>query len=92
METNCCTLNLDYNPKFDVLNLKILSTDNSYGDEEIPSTVILRDIKTDDITGITFFGFVEKYKNGNLPKLLLPFNIDYESIFIQIKKLYHLTN
>lgn len=52
------TLNkIDYDQKFDVLYYNISNTENSYGDEIDDNIVILRDIDTDKITGVTIIGY-----------------------------------
>lgn len=52
------TLNkIDYDQKFDVLYYNTSNTENSYGDEIDDNIVILRDIDTDKITGVTIIGY-----------------------------------
>jgi uncharacterized protein YuzE len=51
--------NIDYDKKFDVLYYNMEDTGNSYGDEIDNNIVILRDIETDRITGVTIIGFDE---------------------------------
>ena len=53
---------IDYDKKFDVLYCKIANTDNSYGDEIDSNIVLLRDIETDTVTGITIMGY-KKFVN-----------------------------
>lgn len=53
---------IDYDKKFDVLYCKIANTDNSYGDEIDSNIVVLRDIETDTVTGITIMGY-KKFVN-----------------------------
>ena len=48
---------VDYDQKFDVLYYNISNTENSYGDEIGDNIVLLRDIDTDKITGITILGY-----------------------------------
>lgn len=48
---------IDYDQKFDVLYYNISNTENSYGDEIDDNIVILRDIDTDKITGVTIIGY-----------------------------------
>ena len=50
------------NENFDVLYCKIANTDNSYGDEIDSNIVVLRDIETDTVTGITIMGY-KKFVN-----------------------------
>lgn len=48
---------VDYDQKFDVLYYNISNTENSYGDEIGDNIILLRDIDTDKITGITILGY-----------------------------------
>ena len=48
---------VDYDQKFDVLYYNMSNTENSYGDEIDDNIVLLRDIDTDKITGITILGY-----------------------------------
>ena len=48
---------VDYDQKFDVLYYNISNTENSYVDEIGDNIVLLRDIDTDKITGITILGY-----------------------------------
>lgn len=50
------------NENFDVLYYRIANTDNSYGDEIDSNIVVLRDIETDTVTGITIMGY-KKFVN-----------------------------
>lgn len=54
------TPTIDYDKKFDVLYCKIANTDNSYGDEIDNNIVILRDMETDSVTGVTIIGLNNK--------------------------------
>lgn len=56
---------MDYDFKFDILYCCILNTDNSYGDEIDDIIVILRDIETEQVTGVTIIGY-KKYFQGNI--------------------------
>lgn len=48
---------VDYDQKFDVLYYNMSNTGNSYGDEIDDNIVLLRDIDTDKITGVTIIGY-----------------------------------
>jgi len=71
-------LNLNLDRKNDILYLGISNTDNSYGSEIANGLIILHDIQTDDITGITIFDFLKRYREGTLNKLPLPIKIDFK--------------
>jgi len=62
-------LNLSYDEQFDILYVNIDASSSSYGDEDVEGIVVFRDLFTEDITGMTIFGFKEKQKNRTLPKL-----------------------
>lgn len=55
---------IDYDKKFDVLYCKFANTDNSYGDEVDNNIVVLRDIETDTVTGITIMGLRKSIKRA----------------------------
>lgn len=64
----CIQQTIDYDKKFDVLYCKIANTDNSYGDEIDNNIVILRDMETDSVTGVTIIGY-EKFVKKNRQKI-----------------------
>lgn len=64
----CIQQTINYDKKFDVLYCKIANTDNSYGDEIDNNIVILRDIETDSVTGVTIIGY-EKFVKKNKQKI-----------------------
>lgn len=41
-------------------------TDNSYGDEINSNIVILRDMDSDEVTGVTIIGFKKYFKNDEI--------------------------
>lgn len=79
-------LNLDLDRKNDILYIKINDTSNSYGDEVENGVVILKDIEDDEVTGVTIFDFLQKYKDGRIKKLKLPVNIDFNGAFAGFMK------
>ena len=72
-------LNLNYDSQFDVLYIQITNTSTSYGDEAIDGLVVLRDFLTEEITGLTIFGFKDKLQLNLLPSL--PVDIDVAQAF-----------
>lgn len=68
-------LNLNYDNKFDVLYISFGSPRDSYGEEEIPSVVTLKDIETDEITGYTIMGYKKLLGEGALYSL--PIKVDF---------------
>ena len=69
-------LNLDYDKKNDVLYISIGRPKPSYGEEDVPGIVILKDIITDEITGITVFDFMKRIQSNDIKNLNLPISID----------------
>ena len=57
-----------YDKRYDVLYYKLTESDNSYGDEDEDNIVIMKDIDTDEVTGITIMNFLNLYKY-NINKL-----------------------
>ena len=71
-------LNLNYDEKYDVLYIGLSDRSNSLGDDEYGGLVVFRDEFSDNITGLTVFGFFEKYKKQSLPKWPDGISIDTE--------------
>ena len=61
------TMKIDYDRRFDTLYVAVSSNLNSYGDDSSNGVVIMRDMDTDAVTGITILSFLKKYKSGCLP-------------------------
>jgi len=70
----------NYDNKFDVLYILFSNSKNSLGDEEYDGLVVMRDEITNEITGLTIFGFIEKYQIGSLPELPNEVDIDFDRI------------
>jgi len=73
-------LKLNYDNKFDILYILLSDSKNSLGDEEYDGLVVMRDEKTDKITGLTIFEFFDKYQRDSLPTLPDEINIDFDMI------------
>ena len=69
-------LEIVYDKQFDVLYLDIADNSQSCGAEIINGVDIFRDLISDDVTGFIIFGFMKRYKNGNLLSIPLAPNID----------------
>ncbi len=69
---------INYDLKFDVLYYSLGDTSNSYGDEIDNRLILLRDIDTDNITGITVFDFMNYCKTNDeiVNRLSEYFNVD----------------
>mgnify|MGYP000605800971 FL=1 len=57
----------DYDKKFDVLYIALGDRSNSYGDDSDGNVIYLKDIDTDELTGITIMNFKKKYIENRLP-------------------------
>ncbi|NMB07942.1 MAG: DUF2283 domain-containing protein [Tissierellia bacterium] len=73
-------LKVNYDSKFDILYISIGNPVPSYGDEQVPGLVILKNIKTDEITGVTIFDFMKKVKENTMDDLEIPIEIDIKKI------------
>ena len=71
-------LNLNLDKRNDILYLGISDTRNSYGDEICNGLVILHDLQSDAITGITIFDFSKRCQDGSLYGLPIPITIDFK--------------
>lgn len=79
-------LNLSLDRKKDILYIKINDTSSSYGDETENGVVVLKDLEDDNITGITIFDFIKRYKENKIKDLNLPVHIDFnKDIYPRIK-------
>ena len=69
---------ISYDNKFDVLYFSFEESNNSYGDEIDDNIVMMKDIDTNNITGITVMGFLRLYstKKENIKVLNQYFDID----------------
>jgi uncharacterized protein YuzE len=75
-------LSLNYDSKSDVLYIGFSDRSNSYGDEIVDGFVILYDLDTNIVTGVTIFDFLLKYRNNKLNDLPMPVNIDFDKDII----------
>lgn len=63
------TMKFDYDKKFDTLYVALGDRRNSYGDDSLNGVVLMRDIDTDDIRGITILKFLKKFETKSIPVL-----------------------
>ena len=59
----------NYDAAHDTLYIGIDDRCNSYGDDSVPGVIVLRDISTDTITGVTILRFLRNYRANTLPNL-----------------------
>lgn len=76
----------NYDKKFDTLYYTIGDPRNSYGDEDIDDIVILKNLDTDEIVGITILNFMRHYKNGKDYYADIADMIDIDAIAMDISK------
>lgn len=67
---------IDHDKDNDVLYIGIGDRSNSYGDEEEEGIILLRDIDTEELTGVTILDFLYRYKHKKLDGI--PFSINFE--------------
>lgn len=70
-------LSLNFDLQNDILYIGLGDRSFSYGDETPEGVVILHDLTTEEITGITILDFKKKYLQNRLPSLHLPISIDF---------------
>jgi uncharacterized protein YuzE len=80
-------LKIDYDSKFDILYISIGNPVPSYGEEKTPGLVVLKNIETDEITGITIFDFMRRVKDNTMKDLEIPIEIDINKISQNINTL-----
>jgi uncharacterized protein YuzE len=76
-------LKINYDNEFDIMYISLGDPKPSYGEEEIPGLILLKDINTDEITGITIFDFKKRLEEDSLRNLDLPIKIDFEQQIVK---------
>lgn len=71
-------LSLNYDHKNDILYLGFSDRSNSYGDEIVDGFVILYDLESHLVTGVTIFDFLAKYRANKLNDLPMPIDVDFD--------------
>lgn len=59
------TRKINYNSKFDVLDLSFVDNKNSYGEEDVDNIVEFRDTKTGKLTGLTILDFKSMFDTND---------------------------
>ena len=54
---HCIPNSVNYDDRFDILYFSIADTSNSYGDQIDSHMILLKDLNTDEITGVTIYGY-----------------------------------
>lgn len=68
-------------------DISVGNTQNSYGCEIFNGLVILKDLETEAITGITIFDFERRNDSGALKELPIPIKIDFNKEFFSKLKI-----
>ena len=68
----------DYDKRYDTLYVAFSDNSNSYGDDSLNDVILMRDLFTDDITGITILSFLKKYRSNSLPELPIDLGLSIE--------------
>lgn len=71
---------INYDKKYDTLYYCMFSTANSYGDDIDGNIVLMRDMDTEQITGVTIIGYKKHFKNNNEKRNFLSNYIDINPI------------
>ena len=61
-------LNLDYDSKYDILNITLRDNCGSIGCEEYDGLVVMRDYATRTVMGLMIYGFADIYRKHSIPK------------------------
>ena len=70
-------MKINYDKKFDTLCVVLTDNSNSYGDA-IGSVILMRDIDTDAITGITILSYKTQCRGGSFPALPKEAGLSFE--------------
>lgn len=65
---NIISNQLNYDKKYDVLNIKVSDQSNSVGHEEFDNIILFKDVKSQSITGLMVLDFLLDY-NENIDNL-----------------------
>lgn len=69
-------LNLDYDRRHDILQIREQGCGASYGDEDDNGIVIFYSIDTNKTTGIMIYDFRKRLEAGELSQVKVPFHVD----------------
>ena len=72
-------MKINYDNRFDTLYVTISDNSNSYGDDALNDIIIMRNMDTDEITGVTILSFLKKYRSGTLSELPLDLGFSIET-------------
>ena len=63
-------MTVNYDENFDVLYLGFSDTSQSYGHESPDGFVVLHDVMTEGVTGVTIFNFFERYIRPKVKEII----------------------
>jgi uncharacterized protein YuzE len=66
-------ISINYDKETDTIYISFGQPRPSYGEEDTPGIVVLRDLENDEITGITMLDFQKKLEKHPIGKLLLEY-------------------
>lgn len=69
-------LDIDYDSKYDILRLMVPCDEAIYGDEDDNGVITFFGTDTDEIKGITIFGFVHRLSDNTLDLNNIPVILD----------------
>ena len=81
------SLKYDYDSHFDILYVAISDKSNSYGDEDNDDIMLMRNIKTDAVTGFTIWNFKKKANQASLNEFVKSFGVDLKKDILPYLKL-----
>lgn len=79
------TMKVNYDKRYDTLYVAFADKSNSYGDDTVDGLIVMRDLTTDEITGLTILRFLSKYREGDLPVLPSELHCSVEELLPLIK-------
>lgn len=78
--------NINYDKANDVLYYSCGDNSNSYGDEDPDNIVVMRDMNTDEVTGVTILDFLKMYKQNDNRLKDVPLVFDTNEIAESVMK------
>lgn len=79
------SIHYDYDKKNDILYCSFSDKSNSYGDEEPDNIIIMRDLVTDEITGITVMNIKRMLQENDIRIHIIQNYIDLEDFTTRMR-------
>ena len=80
MEVKYCMFAINHDHRNDVLYIGMGDRSNSYGDEISSGIILLYDMDTEELTGVTILDFLEKYNSNKLDNIPVAINFERDVI------------